>query len=74
MRENNLFPQSINIKNHSRTHKCSRYFLLGKQYYQEFDALINSNLSVDDQYNSASDENFCYFEILGMQNEIWCRT
>ena len=31
MRENNLFPQSLNIKNHAITHKCSGSCLVDKQ-------------------------------------------
>ena len=50
MRENNLFPRSVNITNRSRTHKCSGYCLVEKKYSQKFDTVINSNLSVDDQY------------------------
>ena len=58
MRENNMFPQSVNIKNHVRTHKCSESCLVVKQWYQKFDALIQLNLSFDDQYISASGDKF----------------
>ena len=67
MHENNLFPRSVNITNRSRTHKCSGYCLVEKQYSQKFDAVINSTLSVDNQYISASGENFAilkYWEFI----------
>ena len=62
MHGNNLFPRSVNIKNHDRTHKSIRYCLVDKKYYQKFDVEIHSNLIVDGQCISASGEKIYIFK------------
>ena len=53
-----IFSRSVNITDHYRTHKYSGYFLVKKKYSHKFDVVIQSNLSLDDQYISASGDKF----------------
>ena len=50
IRENELFERLVNITNHARTHKCSAYCWIPKQFSQKYDEEKHKKVKSENRY------------------------